>query len=87
MISRTTPAFRRELVKLTDSERNAARRAYRQFRDDPNHNSLRFKKLSGYEDVWSVRISLDLRAVGRRTSGTIDWIWIGHHGNFDNLFG
>jgi hypothetical protein len=57
------------------------------FRNDPSHNSLRFKKLAGYDDLWSVRVSLDLRAVARRADQTIDWIWIGHHGVFDNLFG
>ena len=37
--------------------------------------------------VWSVRVSLDLRAVGHRTGEVITWVWIGTHNEFDNLFG
>lgn len=55
--------------------------------EDPAHPSLRFKKLAGYENVWSVRIGAQYRAVGERTGGTIVWAWIGSHNDFDKLFG
>jgi plasmid maintenance system killer protein len=44
--------------------REAARKAYAQLAKDPGHPSLRFKKLTGYEQVWSVRINEQYRAVG-----------------------
>src|SRR5438874_11682653 len=46
-------------------------RAYRLFVQDASHPSLRFKKLAGYENVWSVRINEQYRAVGERRGDTI----------------
>ena len=67
--------------------REAARRAYRIFAENPNHPSLRFKKLGGYEHVWSVRINEQYRPVGERQGDTVVWVWIGSHNDFDKLFG
>jgi hypothetical protein len=85
--SRATPSFWRALRALSPSAQQAARRAYRQFSLDPFHNSLRFKKLGGYDTLWSVRVTLSVRAVGNRDGDTIVWVWIGTHAEFDNLFG
>jgi len=52
------------------------REVYRLFEQNPDHPSLRFKKLQGRE----------YRAVGVRSGDTIEWIWIGTHNEFDNLF-
>ena len=57
------------------------------FAKDPGHPSLRFKKLAGYEQVWSVRINEQYRAVGERDGDTVVWVWIGSHNDFDKLFG
>jgi plasmid maintenance system killer protein len=65
----------------------AARQAYQLFSRNPDHPSLRFKKLRGYDDVWSVRISEQYRAVGERKGDTIEWAWIGSHNEFDSRFG
>jgi len=67
--------------------REAARQAYAQFARDPDHPSLRFKKLGGYDHIWSVRINEQYRAVGERDRDTIIWVWIGTHNEFDNMFG
>jgi plasmid maintenance system killer protein len=72
---------------LDPQVREAARRAYGLFAENPDHPSLRFKKLSGYENVWSVRINEQYRAVGDRTGDTIVWVWVGSHNDFDKLFG
>jgi hypothetical protein len=48
---------------------------------------LQFKKLRGYTDVWAVRVTLDVRAVGYRQGDTIEWVWIGTHNELDKLFG
>lgn len=86
MISRATPSFWRALRALTSAEQEAARRSFRQFLADPTHNSLRFKKLAGHETLWSVRVTLSIRAVGHRKDDTIVWLWIGSHGEFDRRF-
>jgi len=72
---------------LSEQARQAARRAYALFAQNPDHPSLRFKKLGGYEDIWSVRINEQYRAVGQRAGDMIFWSWIGTHNEFDNLFG
>ena len=56
------------------------------FEQNPDYPSLRFKKLQGRDDIWSVRINDQYRAVGVRNGDTIEWIWIGTHNEFDNLF-
>ena len=60
--------------------------AYQVFAVNPEHPSLRFKKLQGGGEFWSVRINDQYRAVGVRAGDTIQWIWIGTHNEFDNLF-
>src|SRR5438876_11965484 len=37
--------------------------------------------LRGYPDYWSVRVSQDIRVVGKRRGDTIEWAWIGTHNN------
>lgn len=87
MISRTTRTFWQAYGQLSEARQDAAQRAFRLFVQDPGGNSLQFKKLRGHVDYWSVRVSLDLRAVGKRHGDTIEWVWIGTHNDFDKLFG
>jgi hypothetical protein len=87
VISHTTPSFWRAYSNLSQFERQSARRAFHLFSANPGHNSLQFKKLRGHASVWSVRVTLDIRAVGYRQGDTIEWVWIGTHNEFDKLFG
>lgn len=86
MISRVTRTFWQAYEKLNSAEKKAARRAFSLFASDPGHNSLQFKKLRGYPDYWSVRVSRNVRVVGKRRGDTIEWAWIGTHSEFDKLF-
>ena len=86
MISRVSPSFWRELRALSGADQTAARRAYRLFVENPSHNSLRFKKLAGHDNLWSVRVTISVRAVGHRVGDTIIWVWIGPHSEFDKSF-
>ena len=87
MTSRTRPSFWRAYERLSEPNRRAARRAYTIFTENPDHPSLRFKKLGGYDDVWSVRINEQYRAIGERRGDTVIWVWVGTHNEFDKLFG
>lgn len=87
MISLVRPSFWRAYRELDPRVREAARRSYHLFAENPAHPSLRFKKLAGHEDVWSVRINEQYRAVGQRAGETVIWAWIGSHNDFDKLFG
>ncbi|MEO8351108.1 MAG: hypothetical protein ABI680_05215 [Chthoniobacteraceae bacterium] len=86
MISRTRPSFWSLYADLGETSRAAARRAYELFSKDPGHPSLHFKKLGGLENVWSVRVTRDIRAVAERQGDIVVWFWIGTHGEFDKLF-
>ena len=81
------PSFWRGYALLDPRIQQAARVAYRLFAENPDHPSLRFKKLKGYENVWSVRINDQFRAVGERNGDTIEWAWVGSHAEFDHRFG
>lgn len=87
MKSRTRPSFWRAYGLIDPGARRAAAKAYRLFLEDPGHPSLRFKKLGGYDNVWSVRINEQYRAIGERNGDTVIWVWIGTHNDFDRLFG
>lgn len=86
MISRTHRDFWRLYARLGPDNRRAAARAFARFCNDPNHPSLRFKKLIGRGDIWSVRVNDDIRAAGRRQGEAIRWFWIGTHNDFDHRF-
>jgi hypothetical protein len=63
--SRGTPRFWAAYHELPEPAREAARKAYRLFRENPNHPSLQFKKIHAREPIYSVRVTLGYRAVGR----------------------
>ncbi|MHB1157540.1 MAG: ParE family toxin-like protein [Phycisphaerales bacterium] len=87
MKSLTRPSFWHAYDGLNPQVWDAARKAYGLFADNPDHPSLRFKKLGGYANIWSVRINEQYRAVGERNGDTVVWVWIGSHNDFDKLFG
>ena len=62
-----------------------ARNAYKLFKADTTHPSLRFKKLPPHDELWSVRINSQYRAVGRWQGDTILWFFIGSHTDYDKL--
>jgi hypothetical protein len=83
--SRRTRSFRDGFAALPPSVQEQARAAYRRFQKNPGHPSLRFKKVHLTEPVYSVRVSLDYRAVGVVTGETIIWYWIGNHDDYEKL--
>lgn len=85
MRSKTTKAFRKRLAALPEEVQEQARRAYRQFADDPYHKSLQFKRVHTSIPLYSVRVSKGYRAVGQLDGDTVVWFWIGSHAHYDNL--
>ena len=83
--SRVTRSFRDAFASLPDEIQARARRAYRLFRDHPEHPSLRFKKVAQLENVYSVRIGLGYRALGVLEGSTVIWFWIGSHADYDRM--
>jgi hypothetical protein len=70
---------------LPDPVKEQARRAYRLWRHNPQHPSLRFKRVHASEPIFSVRIGIGWRALGLRDGNTITWFWIGSHADYDQL--
>lgn len=85
MKSKTTAQFRKAFTSLPTQVQQQARQAYRQFKQDPWHPSLRFKQVHPTLPIFSARISKSYRAVGVRNEQGIVWFWIGTHTNYEQL--
>lgn len=85
MKSRTTARFRQAYGTLPEQVRRQARAAYKLFAQNPQHPSLRFKRVHPTLAVYSARINIDYRAVGIRDGDEIVWFWIGAHAEYDQL--
>jgi hypothetical protein len=85
MISHTTEKFRKAFETLPTTVQSQARKAYLLFRENPYHPSLNFKRVHPSRPIYSVRISLDYRALGVREGNEIMWFWIGSHEQYDRL--
>jgi hypothetical protein len=85
VISRTTEKFRALFALLSNTIKAQAKEAYQQFRKDPYHPSLQFKRVHSSKPIYSVRINLDYRAVGIIQDNEIIWFWIGSHNVYEKL--
>ncbi|SMO40475.1 hypothetical protein [Gracilimonas mengyeensis] len=85
MISHTTGGFWENYQKLPEEIKQKARKAYQFFKQDPSHPSLRFKKIIDNPDVYSVRVSMDYRAIGVKKNDTMIWFWIGNHHDYEEM--
>ena len=82
MESRAVRTFWDRYHALTPEIRRLADKQYRLWVRNPNHPSLRFKKVGDY---WSARINDDFRAVGVMDGGAVVWFFIGSHAEYDRL--
>ena len=78
--------FWRLYQRLPERVRLQARQAYRLFISNPDHPSLRFKKLNGRDNFWSVRFGGGYRAVGERQGENVVWLWVGTRQDFAKSF-
>jgi hypothetical protein len=72
---------------LPSDVQQLAIKSYQLWRTDPHHPSLRFRRLKGHADRFSVRVGDHYRALGTLTADTITWVWIGTHAEYDRLVG
>jgi mRNA-degrading endonuclease RelE of RelBE toxin-antitoxin system len=71
--------------KLPKEVREQARKAYRLFRDNPQHPGLNFKRVHPNQPIYSARVSRGYRTLGVRSDDVIIWFWIGSHADYDKL--
>lgn len=84
MISLTTPDFWTSYAALPPEIKKRAKVAYRLWKQDRRHPSLRFKKTG---NVWSIRIGDGYRALAIVQGDTFYWFWIGDHNTYKRLVG
>jgi hypothetical protein len=81
--SHTTESFRKLFRALPKEIQEQGRDAYRLFKQNPYHPSLRFKRI--VDNIYSARVSLDYRAMGSRDGDEIVWFWVGSHGDYGKV--
>ena len=73
-------------ISATSGPREATgTESYGFFASDPSHPILDFKRVSRRRPVYSVRVTIDYRALGVLDQGDIVWFWIGPHHEYDRL--
>ena len=85
MISRITKDFRKRFQHLPLDVQKQARQSYRLWRNNAQHRSLDYKRVSQTIPLYSVRIGLHWRALALKDADTLDWFWIGPHSEYDKL--
>ena len=79
-----SPAFWAAYEKLPAHIREMADKRYALLKTNPQHPSLRFKKVGRF---WSVRVGLRYRALAVEVDDGLLWFWIGSHADYDAMIG
>ena len=79
------PRFWRHYRALPQHVQELADEKFKLLKADPFHPSLHFKKIGGHRNLWSVRVGLHYRALGRVKPEGVVWFWIGTHAEYDRL--
>ena len=82
MKSSVATRFWREYFALPKDVQRKARKAFLLWRRDPRHPSLRFERKGRY---WSVRIDRGWRALARLEGGTVYWLAILSHDDYQRV--
>jgi hypothetical protein len=85
LISKASSRFWKAFERLPSDVKNKAREAHRLWARDPQHPSLRFKKVHERLDVYSVRVALGWRALCVKEDGIFIWFWIGSHSEYERI--
>ncbi len=85
MKSKATEKFWKCYETLPNNIRKKAKEAYQLFKQDPWYPSLRFKRIHSTQPIYSVRVTLNYRAIGLLTEESIIWFWIGSHATYDQM--
>lgn len=84
MNSQVADEFLKCFASLPDPVKTQARKAYRQWQENPRHPRLQFELIQGHENLWSARVSEGWRVLGLVDGDTITWFWIGSHAGYDS---
>jgi len=62
-----------------------ADRKFDLWKKNPFHPSLNFKCVNTEYNIWSVRVTMDYRALAVRNDKSVIWYWIGDHNKYEQL--
>jgi hypothetical protein len=77
-----TPEFWFHYRQLTPEVTQLADKNFALLKQDPQHPSLRFKKVGRY---WSARVGLRYRALAKERDEGLVWFWIGGHSDYEKF--
>jgi len=77
--------FRKLFDALPKAIQDKANKQFQMLKTNHRHPSLHFKKIASEENLWSVRVDANYRALGVESKSGIVWRWIGTHSEFDKL--
>lgn len=86
MKSQTLPSFWEHYKNLNPTIKQQARKTYFLWKNNPFYPSLHFKCINSQENIWSVRITKNYRAIGIYEGNTVTWFWIGSHDEYERFF-
>lgn len=87
MNHRTLPRFWEYYGRLPKETRELADKNFNLLQANPYHPSLHLKKVGKTKQLWSVRVGMDYRALGRDKPDGVLWFWIGTHAEYNKLIG
>ncbi len=64
---------------------NQADRKYDLWKRNPFYPSLQFKCVDSKENIWSVRINMNYRALAAKDGNDVIWFWIGDHNKYEQM--
>jgi hypothetical protein len=79
------PRFWHHYRLLPEEVRKLADKNFELLKADPQHPSLRFKRVGRTKQLWSVRVGIHYRAVAVEKPKGMVWFWIGTHAEYDTL--
>jgi hypothetical protein len=81
----TVESFWKAYEKFPKNVQKTADIKFQFWKQHPFHSSLKFKCVNVKANVWSVRITIDYRALAVKDGNDYIWYWIGSHEDYNNL--
>ena len=79
-------AFKKHYKKLSDTEKKQTKKKLKFFVENPNHPSLRTKKIQGTDGIWESAVNMDIRILWFYENNELIFLLdIGHHDILDKF--
>jgi hypothetical protein len=81
-LHKTTTRFQKCFNKLPKQVQKISKKNFELLKKNPAHSSLELKKIGNF---WSVRITMNHRAIAIRDDNDFIWVWIGKHDDYEKM--